>query len=72
VIRSRRRLVFHFRSAKLTESGAFVYGWAIGGGLEVMVMRTCSARRIRSRGFSPIWNITAIVQTARLGAGFKF
>jgi hypothetical protein len=22
--------------------------------------------------FSPIWNITAIVQTARLGAGFKF
>jgi hypothetical protein len=22
--------------------------------------------------FSPIWNITAIVQTGRLGAGFKF
>jgi hypothetical protein len=22
--------------------------------------------------FSPIWNITAIVQTARLGAGVKF
>lgn len=54
-------------------SGAFIYGWAIGGGLEVMVMPHVFLRgEYEAVVFSPIWNITAIVQTARLGAGVKF
>jgi outer membrane immunogenic protein len=54
-------------------SGAFIYGWAIGGGLEVMVMPHVFLRgEYEAVAFSPIWNITAIVQTARLGTGFKF
>lgn len=54
-------------------SHAFIYGWAVGGGLEVMVMPHVFLRgEYEAIAFSPISNITAITQTARLGAGFKF
>lgn len=54
-------------------SHAFIYGWAIGGGLEVMVMPHVFLRaEYEAVAFSPIWNIVALTQTARFGAGFKF
>ncbi len=54
-------------------SHAFIYGWAIGGGLEIMVMPHVFLRgEYEAIAFSPIWNITTLTQTARLGGGVKF
>jgi opacity protein-like surface antigen len=54
-------------------TGAFLFGWALGGGLEVMVMPHVFLRaEYEAVAFSPIWNITAIVQTGRVGMGCKF
>jgi outer membrane immunogenic protein len=55
------------------KNGAFIYGWALGGGLEVMVMPKVFVRaEYEYVAFSPIWNIKAQIQTARAGLGFKF
>jgi outer membrane immunogenic protein len=56
-----------------SRNGAFVYGWALGGGLEVMVMPKVFVRgEYEYVAFSPIWNIKTQIQTARVGLGFKF
>jgi outer membrane immunogenic protein len=54
-------------------SGAFIYGWELGAGLEVMVMPHVFLRGdYEAVAIAQIWGIKAIMQTARLGAGFKF
>jgi outer membrane immunogenic protein len=56
-----------------SKNGAFIYGWALGGGLEVMVMPKVFLRgEYEYVAFSPVWNIKANIQTARMGLGFKF
>jgi opacity protein-like surface antigen len=56
-----------------SRNGAFVYGWARGGGLEVMVMPKVFVRgEYEYVAFSPIWNIKTQIQTARVGLGYKF
>jgi outer membrane immunogenic protein len=56
-----------------SKDGAFIYGWSIGGGLEVMVMPNVFLRgEYEYVAFSPIWNIKASVQTARVALGYKF
>jgi opacity protein-like surface antigen len=56
-----------------SRSGAFIYGWAIGGGLEMMLMPNVFVRgEYEYVGFAPIWGIKTAVNTARVGLGFKF
>jgi outer membrane immunogenic protein len=63
---------FVFSEAE-AKNGAFIYGWALGGGLEVMVMPKVFVRgEYEYVAFSPIWNIKAGIQTARVGLGYKF
>lgn len=55
------------------KNGAFIFGWSLGGGLDVMVMPNVFLRgEYEYVAFAPIWNIKANVQTARAGLGFKF
>ena len=54
-------------------NGAFVYGWSLGGGLDVMLMPNVFLRgEYEYVAFAPVWHIKANVQTARAGLGFKF
>jgi outer membrane immunogenic protein len=55
------------------KTGAFIYGWMLGGGLEIMVMPQVFLRgEYEYVAFSAIWGIKANIQTVRLGAGYKF
>jgi outer membrane immunogenic protein len=52
---------------------AYIYGWSIGGGLEVMVMPHVFLRaEYEYIAFVPVLEIRAQVQTARVGLGYKF
>ena len=52
---------------------AWIYGWSLGGGLEVMVMPKVFLRlEYEYIAFVPIMEIKAQVQTARVGLGYKF
>jgi opacity protein-like surface antigen len=52
---------------------AFVYGASIGGGFDLMLMPGLFLRaEYEYLAFSPVWGISANVQTARAGLGFKF
>ena len=56
-----------------TKNGAFLFGWSLGGGLDVMVMPNVFLRaRSRICGFSPVRDIKANITTVRVGAGIKF
>jgi outer membrane immunogenic protein len=55
------------------KNGAFLFGWALGGGVEVMVMPKVFLRaEYELISFNPIWGISAQIQTGRVGLGFKF
>lgn len=55
------------------KNGAFLWGWMIGGGVDVMVMPHVFLRaEYEFVGFAPIWNISTVVQTGRVGVAFKF
>jgi outer membrane immunogenic protein len=55
------------------KKGAFIFGWSIGGGLDVMVMPNVFLRaEYEFVAFSPLWDIKANINTVRLGGGFKF
>jgi outer membrane immunogenic protein len=52
---------------------AYIYGWSLGGGLEVMVMPHVFLRaEYEYIAFVPVLDIKAQVQTARLALGYKF
>jgi outer membrane immunogenic protein len=56
-----------------TKNGAFIYGWSLGGGMDVMVMPNVFLRgEYEYIAFAPIWDISAAIHTARVGLGFKF
>jgi outer membrane immunogenic protein len=56
-----------------TKNGAFLFGWSVGGGLDMMVMPNVFLRaEAEYVAFSPVWQIKANVITARVGGGFKF
>jgi opacity protein-like surface antigen len=56
-----------------TKNGAFLFGWSLGGGLDVMVMPNMFLRaEAEYVAFSPVWEIKANITTVRLGAGIKF
>jgi outer membrane immunogenic protein len=56
-----------------TKNGAFIYGWALGGGVEVMMMPKVFLRaEYEYAAFLPVWGIKAQIQTARAGIGYKF
>jgi outer membrane immunogenic protein len=56
-----------------TKNGAFLFGWSLGGGLDVMVMPQVFLRaEAEYVAFSPVWEIKANITTVRLGAGIKF
>jgi outer membrane immunogenic protein len=55
------------------KNGAFIYGWALGGGLEIMIMPKVFLRgEYEYVAFSPIWEIKANIHTVRGGLGYKF
>ena len=55
------------------KNGAFIWGWALGGGVEVMV-----APKVFMRGeyefiaFQRVYGIKSQIQTGRVGLGYKF
>lgn len=63
---------FSFANAE-TKNGAFLYGWALGGGFDLMMMPGVFLRgEYEYVAFSPLWNIQSSVQTGRMGLGLKF
>ncbi len=56
-----------------SKSGAFIYGWMLGGGVDLMVMPKVFVRaEVEYIGFIPVMNIKTSMSTARVGLGFKF
>lgn len=56
-----------------SKSGAFLYGYSIGGGLEVALTSNIFLRgEYEFIQFVPIANISASISTVRVGAGLKF
>jgi opacity protein-like surface antigen len=56
-----------------TKTGAFIYGWAIGGGLDVFVLPQVFLRaEYEYVAFLKAMGIQASMQTARAGIGLKF
>jgi outer membrane immunogenic protein len=63
---------FSFTESEI-KNGAFIYGWSLGGGMDVMVLPNVFLRgEYEFVGFAPVWDISAVVQTARVGLGVKF
>jgi opacity protein-like surface antigen len=55
------------------KSSAFIYGWALGAGVDFLVLPNVFLRgEVEYVTFIPISNITANVTTARVGVGIKF
>ena len=55
------------------KNGAFIWGWALGGGVEVMVAPKVFMRaEYEFAAFQPVFNIKSQIQTGRLGLGYKF
>lgn len=62
-----------FFTESAAKTGAFIYGWSLGTGIDVMLMPRLFLRaEYEYVAFAPIWTIKTNVQTARLGLGFKF
>jgi outer membrane immunogenic protein len=56
-----------------SKAGAFLLGWSLGGGVDIMVMPNVFLRaEYEYVAFAPIWDIKSTISTVRLGAGFKF
>jgi outer membrane immunogenic protein len=63
---------FSFTESEV-KNGAFIFGWSLGGGLDIMVMPNVFLRgEYEYVAFSKVWDIKANVQTARAGLGVKF
>ena len=63
---------FSFTEAE-SKAGAFLLGWSLGGGVDVMVMPNVFLRaEYEYLAFAPIWDIKSAINTVRIGAGFKF
>jgi outer membrane immunogenic protein len=55
------------------KTGAFLYGWAAGGGMDVMLMPNLFLRgEIEFIWFTKLEGIQSQIATARVGAGWKF
>jgi opacity protein-like surface antigen len=55
------------------KKGAFIYGWAVGGGIDVLVMPQVFVRaEYEYVSFAPVGQIKAAVGIGRLGLGAKF
>jgi outer membrane immunogenic protein len=56
-----------------TKTSAFLYGYAVGGGLEVALTRNIFARgEYEFIQWAPIWQITSHLNITRLGVGLRF
>jgi outer membrane immunogenic protein len=56
-----------------TKTSAFLYGYAVGGGLEVALTRNIFVRgEYEYIQWAPIWQITSHLNMTRLGVGLKF
>jgi opacity protein-like surface antigen len=56
-----------------TKNNAFIYGWTAGGGVDVMVMPHVFLRaEYEYTNFASLAGIKPAINTARVGAGFKF
>jgi opacity protein-like surface antigen len=63
---------FSFSNSE-TKNGAFLYGWALGGGFDLMLMPGVFVRgEYEYVAFSPVWDIKSNIQTGRMGLGLKF
>jgi len=62
-----------FRSNSETKNGTFIYGWSIGGGLDMLVLPNVFVRaEYEYVGFGNVGDIKAAIGTGRLGVGVKF
>jgi opacity protein-like surface antigen len=55
------------------KNGAFIYGWAAGLGVEVMIMPKVFLRgEYEYAAFQPLFGVNAQIQTGRAAIGYKF
>jgi outer membrane immunogenic protein len=65
-------LPFSFTEVE-ARNGAFLWGWSIGGGIDVMVMPHVFLRaEAEFVGLAPWWHIRPTITTGRVGLGYKF
>jgi outer membrane immunogenic protein len=56
-----------------SKTNAFLYGYSVGGGLEMALTRNIFARgEYEYIQWAPIWQITSHLNMTRLGVGFRF
>ncbi len=60
-------------SGSESKQGAFIYGWAVGAGVDALVMPNVFLRaEAEYVNFAPISGMHATITSARVGAGLKF
>jgi opacity protein-like surface antigen len=65
-------LAFAFLESE-TKNGAFIYGWSLGGGVDVFVLPHVFLRlEYEYVGFVQVMSVQTSIQTARVGLGVKF
>ena len=63
---------FSFTSTE-SKKGAFIYGWSVGGGIDMLLMKNAFLRaEFEYISFTKVYGIEAQISTARVGAGLKF
>jgi outer membrane immunogenic protein len=63
---------FSFTQTQSKEN-AFLFGWSVGGGVDIMVLPNVFARaEFEYIALSPYWSLGPTIYTARAGLGYKF
>jgi opacity protein-like surface antigen len=63
---------FSFSSSEI-RNHAFIYGWAVGGGVDALILPNVFVRaEYEYASFASVAGIRAFVNTGRVGAGLKF
>jgi opacity protein-like surface antigen len=55
------------------KNNAFLFGWSVGGGVDVLVMPNVFLRaEFEYLALSPYWGLSPVIISARAGVGYKF
>jgi len=55
------------------KNNAFLFGWSVGGGVDVLVLPNAFLRaEFEYLALSPYWGLSPVIISARAGVGYKF